>query len=79
MSKTMDGKRKELLEKLEGFRKASGNKVTLEKMSTEQLENLAKALTHTEPIRRFLSQFDEKQRQKLFQIGQQVLFRHFKM
>ncbi|MEK5098613.1 MULTISPECIES: hypothetical protein [Bacillus] len=79
MSKTMDEKRKELLGKLEGFRKASGNKVTLEKMSTEQLENFYKSLMHTEPIFRVLSQLDDKQRQKFFRIGQQILSRHFKI
>ncbi|MCY9434158.1 hypothetical protein [Bacillus haynesii] len=70
--------RKEILEKLEGFRKASGNKVTFEKMSTEQLENFYKSLKHCEPIARSLSKLDEKQRQKLFQIGQRILSRHFK-
>lgn len=79
MSEATDGKRKQLLEKLEGFRKASGNKVTFEKMSTEQLENFYKSLKHCEPIARFLSKLDDKQREKFFQIGQQVLSRHFKI
>ncbi|MEC1470481.1 hypothetical protein P9D47_20930 [Bacillus haynesii] len=78
MSEATDGKRKQLLKKLEGFRKASGNKVTFEKMSTEQLENFYKSLKHCEPIARSLSKLDEKQRQKLFQIGQRILSRHFK-
>ncbi|MCY9153703.1 hypothetical protein [Bacillus haynesii] len=71
--------RKEILEKLEGFRKASGNKVTFEKMSTEQLENFYKSLKHCEPIARSLSKLDDKQREKFFQIGQRVLSRHFKI
>lgn len=79
MSEATDEKRKELLEKLEGFRKASGDKVTFEKMSTEQLENFYKSLKHCEPIARSLSKLDDKQREKFFQIGQQVLSRHFKV